>query len=53
MIQWLPLDLPPTELRTILRTFLAVFPETYVWTLPPHYAFVIGLEAPLIPPLVK
>jgi spermidine synthase len=47
MIQWIPLDLPPEELSTILRTFLHVFPYGYVWVAPPQSLFVVGSEQPL------
>jgi spermidine synthase len=47
MIQWIPLDVPPEELDTILRTFLHVFPYAYVWAAPPQSLFVVGTEQPL------
>jgi len=48
MIQWVPLNLPPRELRTILRTFVAVFPQVGVWVSPPHSAFIVGAEQQLV-----
>jgi spermidine synthase len=47
MIQWIPLDVPPEELATILRTFTGVFPYSYVWMAPPRSIFVVGRTAPL------
>src|SRR5574340_258271 len=46
MIQWVPLDIPQEDLRTILRTFRAAFPDTYVWVAQSS-AFVVGLDRPL------
>ena len=41
-LQWVPVDMPPHELRTILRTFFAVFPTAHVWVDPPASAFLVG-----------
>ncbi len=47
MIQWVPLTVPPNELQIILRTFVDIFPYTYVLVTPPHSCFLVGLKAPL------
>jgi spermidine synthase len=47
MIQWVPLDVPPEDLRTILRTFIRVFPDTYVW-IAQSSCFLVGLDRPLV-----
>lgn len=47
MIQWVPLNLPPSELKTILRTFMSSFPYVYVWVAAPHSGYLIGREKPL------
>jgi spermidine synthase len=47
MIQWVPLTVPPDELRIILRTFLDVFPYGYALLTPSHSCFLVGLKAPL------
>jgi spermidine synthase len=46
MIQWVPLDVPPGDLRTILRTFTRVFPHTYLW-LAQDSCFVAGTQRTL------
>ena len=47
MIQWVPLEVTPRDLRTIVRTFRSVFGHTYVW-LGQDSAFLVGLGAPLV-----
>jgi len=47
MIQWMPLDLAPRELRTVARTFLAVFPYSYLWWGPPESSFLVGSKQPI------
>ncbi len=42
MIQWVPLEVPPAELRTIFRTFASVFPHAYVWLGPHQSCFLVG-----------
>ena len=46
MIQWIPLILPPSELQTIYRTFLSVFPHTYLW-FAYDACFLVGRSRPL------
>lgn len=46
MLQWVPLDVGPEELKVIVRTFTAVFQHAYLW-LGPESAFLAGLERPL------
>jgi spermidine synthase len=48
MLQWLPLDVPPRELRTILRTFGSVFANVYVLVGAPGSCFLVGSEEPLV-----
>jgi spermidine synthase len=48
MIQWVPLDVPPAELPTIVRSFTAVFPYVYVWVAPPLSSFLVGTNEPLV-----
>ncbi len=47
MVQWVPLDVPPEDLRTLLRTFVGVFPDAYVWVAQSS-AFLVGLDRPLV-----
>ena len=47
MIQWVPLDVPPADLRILLRTFIGVFPDAYVWVAQSS-AFLVGLDRPLV-----
>jgi spermidine synthase len=47
MVQWVPLAVPSDELHIILATFSQVFPQTRVWLLPPHSAFLVGSDEPL------
>src|SRR6266568_1190121 len=47
MIQWVPLEVTPRDLRTIVRTFRSVFGHTYVW-LGQDSAFLVGLDGPLV-----
>ena len=46
MAQWVPLDVTPDDLRTIVRTFVRVFPHAYLW-LGPRSCFLVGLDRPL------
>jgi len=48
LIQWVPLNVPPSELRTILRTFDGVFRYTYVWIAAPYSCYLVGVEEPLV-----
>ncbi len=47
MIQWIPLAVPPEELKVIFAGFHSVFPESYLWLGPPDSAFLIGTHKPL------
>ncbi len=47
MIQWMPLEEIPQDLRTIVRTFLMVFPHGYLW-FGHESLFLVGMEQPLI-----
>jgi len=47
LIQWVPLSMPPRELRTILRTLGEAFPYTYVLLSAPHSALLVGQQQPL------
>jgi spermidine synthase len=47
MIQWVPLDVAEPELRTIGRTFLDVFPRSYLWFQPPASCFFVGTLSPM------
>jgi spermidine synthase len=47
MTQWIPLDVTPEDLRTIVRTFTRVFPHSYLW-LGPRSCFLVGLKRPLV-----
>jgi spermidine synthase len=47
MIQWVPLDVSGEDLRTIVRTFVRVFPVTAVW-LGPESCFLMGGTQPLV-----
>src|SRR5260370_41128730 len=46
MLQWVPLDEAPGELRTIARTFVREFPHAYLWVVQ-EALFMLGQEAPL------
>jgi spermidine synthase len=46
MIQWMPLEEVAEDLRTIVRTFMAVFPHGYLF-LAHDSAFLVGMEQPL------
>jgi spermidine synthase len=46
MIQWMPLEEVAEDLRTIVRTFMAVFPHAYLF-LAHDSAFLVGMEEPL------
>jgi spermidine synthase len=47
MTQWVPLDVTPDDLRTIVRTFTRVFPHAYLW-LGPKSCFLVGLKKTLL-----
>lgn len=47
MIQWVPLEVAPQDLRTIVRTFRSVFDHAYVW-IGQDSAFLVGLDRPLV-----
>ena len=47
MIQWVPLDVAPEDLRVIVRTFDAAFPHAYL-LLGPESCFLVGTQAPLV-----
>jgi spermidine synthase len=47
MAQWVPLDVTPEDLRTIVRTFTRVFPHSYLW-LGARSCFLVGLKRPLV-----
>ncbi len=50
MTSWLPLELPPEDFKSILKTFSSVFPHAYVWTSLSHrnkHALLIGSDRPL------
>jgi spermidine synthase len=46
MAQWVPLDVTPDDLRTIVRTFTRVFPHSFLW-FGPRSCFLVGLKRPL------
>jgi spermidine synthase len=46
MLQWVPLEVSPSELRIILATFRGVFPEIRVWLSPPQSALLVGSHEP-------
>ena len=47
MIQWMPLEEIAADLRTIVRTFMAVFSHAYLWV--GHGSFFLaGLDEPLV-----
>jgi spermidine synthase len=46
MAQWVPLDVTPEDLRTIVRTFTSVFEHSYLW-LGPRSCFLVGTRQPL------
>jgi spermidine synthase len=48
LIQWIPLNVPPSELGTILRTFRGVFRHLYVWIAAPYSCYLVGVEEPLV-----
>src|SRR5205807_5084658 len=47
MIQWMPLEEIPNDLRTIVRTFMGVFPHAYLW-IAQNSCFLVGTEQPLV-----
>jgi spermidine synthase len=46
MLQWVPLEVPADDLRTIVRTFERVFPHVYVW-IAQESSFLVGRLEPL------
>jgi spermidine synthase len=46
MIQWMPLEEVPEDLRIIVRTFMREFPHAYLF-LAHDSAFLVGMEEPL------
>ncbi|WP_242344651.1 fused MFS/spermidine synthase [Anaeromyxobacter terrae] len=46
MIQWVPLDVEPDDLKTIVRTFTSVFPHAYMW-LGEGSSFLVGTKQAL------
>jgi spermidine synthase len=46
MIQWMPLNEEPRDLRTIARSFMGTFPHSYLW-LGQNSLFLVGRNAPL------
>jgi spermidine synthase len=46
-LQWVPLDVPPDEFRTILNTFRNVFPHASIWADPPLSVFLVGSQSRL------
>ncbi len=47
LIQWVPLDVAPDDVRSIVRTFSAVFAHAYLW-LGPESCFLVGAQEPLV-----
>ncbi len=47
MTQWVPLDVTSDDLRTIVRTFVSVFPHAYLW-FGPESCFLVGTSKPLL-----
>ena len=46
MIQWMPLEEVAEDLRTIVRTFMGVFPHAYLFVAHDS-SFLVGMEEPL------
>jgi hypothetical protein len=46
-IQWIPMNLPPRAFRIVLRTFVSVFPEAYVYYYTPDLLLMVGGTHPL------
>jgi spermidine synthase len=46
MIQWMPLEEVPEDLRTIVRTFMSVFAHAYLW-MGHSSLFLVGMKEPL------
>jgi spermidine synthase len=46
MIQWMPLNEEPRDLRTIARSFMGTFPHAYLW-MGQNSLFLVGRNAPL------
>src|SRR6266851_3570141 len=46
MVQWMPLEEVPEDLRIIVRTFMREFPHAYLF-LAHDSAFLVGMEEPL------
>jgi len=47
MAQWVSLETPEKELRTILHTFVQSFPHSYVGIDPPDSLYLVGMNQPL------
>ncbi len=47
MVQWISLETPERELRTILRTFTHSFSQSYVGIAAPDSLYLIGADQPL------
>ncbi len=41
-VQWVPLYLPPSIFRTVVRTFCKVFPAADLWFFPQQHAILVG-----------
>src|SRR5439155_19940730 len=46
MVQWMPLEEVAEDLRTIVRTFISVFPYSYLFVAHDS-SFLVGMEEPL------
>ncbi len=47
MVQWIPLNVPPEELRIIVRTFNKSFSHSYIWLDPTSSCLLVGVNEPL------
>jgi tetratricopeptide (TPR) repeat protein len=50
MTSWLPVDMPPESLRSLLHTFCSVFPDVSLWLAVTHanrHALLVGSTAPI------
>jgi spermidine synthase len=47
MIQWMPLEEVPEDLRTIVRTFISAFPRAYLW-MGHSSLFLVGMQEQLL-----
>ncbi len=52
-VQWVSLETPPRELRTVLSTFTRSFRRTYIGVSPPTSLYLIGTDCPLELDLVR